>query len=339
MCGIFGFAKSEKALSLVEEHQLRGVVMDLACLNESRGKDGTGIALISKSERIVFKEAKPASELFKTRRFRDTIKKITSRTLMCLGHTRLATVGSVHNDHCHPFVSDDYVGVHNGHFLNRENLLKKYRRAVQTPVDSEAIFRVLDGQTRVSSVIARLEEMNGDFALGFAHLEDPFQLYLVRNDERPLHIAYVKQFEALVWTSERQHLEFSLVRNDLEAKVYEIQKDHLYCADVRRFNGKSHMKKLVCKIEPPKWERWRGASEEDFELGQGQLFDFDDLRSAGYLEGSGITERSKIPCAVCDCEFEAVRLFYDEERGSFICEMCSCDFELTTKSNIEREVI
>ena len=339
MCGIFGFAKNEKELSAVEEHQLRGMVMDLACLNESRGKDGTGLALMSKSELVVLKEAKPAIELFKTRRFRDMIRKITSRTLLCLGHTRLATVGSVHNDHCHPFVSDDYVGVHNGHFLNRENLLKKYRKSAQTPVDSEAIFRVLDGSTRMLGVVSRLEEMNGDFALGFAHLEDPFQLYLVRNEERPLHVAYVKQLEALIWASEREHLEFSLVRNDLEAKVYEIQKDHLYCADVRRFNGKSHMKKLLCKIEPSRWERWHGASEEDFHLGQGQLFDFDDLRSAGYLEGSGITECSKIPCAGCECEIEAVKLFYDEVRGEFICESCSFDFETNTESNLENEVI
>lgn len=339
MCGIFGFAKSEKLLSPMSEHKLRGAVMDLACLNESRGKDGTGIALMSKSELVVLKEARPASVLFKTRRFQELVREITSRTLMCLGHTRLATVGSVHNNHCHPFVSDDYVGVHNGHFINRENLLNKYQKSVQTPVDSEAIFRVLDGEDRVPGVVARLREMSGDFALGFAHLEDPFQLYLIRNEERPLHVAYVRKLETLLWSSEREHLEFSLLRNDLAAKVYEIKQDHLYCADVRQFNGKSNMKKWGCKIESPRWERWNGASEDDFTLGQGSLFDFDDLRSAGYLEGSGITERSKIPCGMCESEIEAVKLFYDEERGEFICETCSCDFEVIHEMNTEREVI
>jgi len=338
MCGIFGFAKSEKVLSSVGEHQLRGIVMDLACLNESRGKEGTGIALMAKSELTVLKEAKPVSELLKTKRFRELIRRITSETLICLGHTRLATVGSVHNDHCHPFVSDDYVGVHNGHFLNRENLLNKYQRTAQTPVDSEAIFRVLDGEKSVSGLISKLQEMSGDFALGFANVADPFRLYLLRNEERPLHIAYVKRLEVLFWTSERKHLEFTLVRNDLNARVYELQPDHLYSADVRQFNGKSNMAKHVCKVEPPQWERWSGTTEEDFQPGEHPyLFDFEELEACGFLEGSGITERSKIPCGGCQNEMEAGKLFYDEASGEFICEICSCDFSAFGKERFQME--
>lgn len=338
MCGIFGFAKSEKVLSSVGEHQLRGIVMDLACLNESRGKDGTGIALMSKSELTVLKEAKPVSALIKTKRFREMIRRINSRTLICLGHTRLATVGSVHNNHCHPFVSDDFVGVHNGHFLNREDLLKKYKKEVQTPVDSEAIFRVLDGESSTPGVISRLKEMSGDFALGFANLADPFRLYLVRNDERPLHVAYVKKLEVLFWTSEQKHLEFTLVRNDLDAKVYELQSDQLYSADVRQFNGKSNMSKLPCKIDPPKWERWHSATEEDFQPGdQPYLFDFEELKDCGFLEGSGITERSKIPCGGCQREVEAGKLFFDDSNGEFICEICSCDYSDFGRDTFEME--
>lgn len=338
MCGIFGFAKSEKVLSAVEEHQIRGIVMDLACLNESRGKDGTGIALMSKSDLTVLKEAKPVSALIKTKRFREMIRRINSRTLICLGHTRLATVGSVHNNHCHPFVSDDFVGVHNGHFLNREDLLKKYKKEVQTPVDSEAIFRVLDGESSTPGVISRLKEMSGDFALGFASLADPFRLYLVRNDERPLHVAYVKKLAVLFWTSEQKHLEFTLVRNDLDAKVYELQSDQLYSADVRQFNGKSNMSKLPCKINPPKWERWHIATEEDFQPGdQPYLFDFEELRDCGFLEGSGITERSKIPCGGCQREVEAGKLFFDDSSGEFICEICSCDYSAFGRDTFEME--
>ena len=338
MCGIFGFAKSEKTLSQLGEHQMRGAVMDLACLNESRGKDGTGIALMSQSEMSVLKEAKPVGELFKTRRFREMIRKITSRTLLCLGHTRLATVGGVHNDHCHPFVSEDFVGVHNGHFLNRENLLKKYQKKVLTPVDSEAIFRVLDGERSISGVVSKLEEMSGDFALGFANLRDPFRLYLLRNEERPLHVAYVKRLEVMFWSSEQRHLEYALVRNELDAKVRELQPDHLYCADVRQFNGKSNMAKHACRIEPPLWERWYEASEEDFQPGvQPYLFDFDELHACGFLEGSGITERSKIPCAGCGKEMEAGKLYYDDGSGQFICEICSCDYTNFGQQNIQRE--
>lgn len=326
MCGIFGFAKSEKALSEVAEHQMRGVVMDLACLNESRGKDGTGLALMGLSESIVFKQAKPVSELLKTRKFREVLRQITSKTLLCLGHTRLATVGSVHNNHCHPFVSQDFVGVHNGHFLNRESLLKKYQKTAETPVDSEAIFRVLDGEQSVSGMIDRLREMSGDFALGFAGVRDPYRLYLVRNEERPLHVAYVKALEVLFWSSESEHLEFALLRNDLDAKVYELQDDHLYCADVRQFNGKSNMTKHTCRIEPSQWPQ---LTEEDFTPGdQPYLFDFEELESSGFLEGAGITEQSKIPCAGCNRHIAAGKLFYDETARHFVCERCNCDYQI-----------
>ncbi len=338
MCGIFGFAKSQKVLSALAVHQIQGMVLDLAVLNESRGKDGTGIALLSPSELSVFKEATPVSKLLGKKRFRAVVRRINSESLICLGHTRLATVGSVRNDHCHPFVSEDFVGVHNGHFINRETLLKKYKKSVQTPVDSEAIFRVLDGENRSSGVASKLQEMNGDFALGFAHLENPFNLYLIHNEERPLHVAYVKSLETLFWSSEEKHLEYSLVRNDLEAKVYELQEDHLYCADVRLFNGKSNMTKQACRIEPPKWERWQTAVEEDFQPGdQPYLFHFEELEACGFLEGSGITERSKIRCGGCANEMPAGELYYEEVSRQFICESCSCDYPFFGDGQIQME--
>lgn len=335
MCGIFGFAKSQKVLSGLAVHQIQGMVLDLAVLNESRGKDGTGLALLSPSELSVFKEASPVSDLLGKKRFKSVVRRINSETLICLGHTRLATVGSVRNEHCHPFVSEDFVGVHNGHFLNREDLLKKYKKSAQTPVDSEAIFRVLDGEKRLTGVVSKLKEMSGDFALGFAHLENPFNLYLIRNEERPLHVAYVKPLETLFWSSERKHLEYGLVRNDLEAKVYELQEDHLYSADVRQFNGKSNMSKQPCRIEPPKWQT---AVEEDFQPGeQGYLFHFEELEACGFLEGSGITERTKIRCGGCANEMPAGELYYDEVSRQFICERCSFDYPSFGDEQIQME--
>lgn len=338
MCGIFGFAKSQKVLSALAVHQIQGMVLDLAMQNESRGKDGTGLALLSPSELSVFKEASPVSVLLRKKRFRSVVRRINSETLLCLGHTRLATVGSVHNDHCHPFVSEDFVGVHNGHFINREDLLKKYKRSVETPVDSEAIFRVLDGEKHLADVVSKLKEMTGDFALGFAHLANPFNLYLIRNEERPLHVAYVKPIETLFCSSEKKHLDHALLRNDLVAKVYELQEDHLYCADVRQFNGKSNMSKQPCRIEPPKWERWQTAVEEDFQPGdQPYLFHFEELEKCGFLEGSGITERTKIRCGGCANEMPAGELYYDEMSRQFICEQCSCDYEFFGNEQIEME--
>ena len=326
MCGIYGFARKEGHLNVLERFRIRGAVMDLAFLNETRGKDGTGIALLSRGKWMMFKEASPAGKLLRTKRFQKMIRAISEGTQICLGHTRLATVGDVRNCHCHPFESDDFLGVHNGHFLNREALLKKYGKKAATPVDSEAIFRVLDGEKDSKGFVSKLSEMEGDFALGFSLKNDPDRLLLIRNEDRPLHIAYVPSLRTLFWASDAEHLEYALARNGLKGSVWQIKEDHLYTADVRDFNGRSHLRKTVCAMkscERPAPSRW---AEDDFRPGsQPNFFSFADLEGFGFFEGSGIGEHSKIVCAACRREFETGELYYDEMSRRFMCESCSFD--------------
>lgn len=325
MCGIYGFARQEKIMTALERQKLRGMVIDLAYRNESRGKDGTGIALLSNSEWRIFKEASPSGKLLKTNRFQKMICAITDRTLICLGHTRLATIGSVSNRHCHPFATDHFLGVHNGHFMNREALLERYGKSTETPVDSEAVFRLLDGQSGREAIVSMLTQMEGDFALGFAQQRNANRLYLVRNAERPLHVAYVSKLKTLFWSSDQEHLEYALARNWLKASVWEIQEDYLYVADVRNFNGRSNMKKSACKMPAYEWPQtmW---DEDDFQPGkEPRLFSYEELSSYGCFEGAGMDEHSKIPCALCRRIVEAGQLFYEEMSGKFLCEDCSFD--------------
>jgi predicted glutamine amidotransferase len=324
MCGIYGFSRKEGPLTVLERHKLRGVVMDLACRNEVRGRDGTGIALLGSAETVVFKEALPPGKLIKTKRFQKVIRAITDKTQICLGHTRLATIGDVQNKHCHPFVTDHFIGVHNGHFLNRESLLKRYERTTTTPVDSEAIFRVLDGENEIKGMIAKLSQMQGDFAIGFAHRNNPHRLYLIRNAERPIHVSYVPKLKTLLWSSDGEHLEYALARNGFNAAVWELKEDYLYVADVRRFTTRSHLKKTVCKIESFNWlENW---SEDDFSpVREPRLFSYEELHGFGCFEKIATDEHSKIPCASCNEVVEAGQLFYEEISGKFLCEDCSFD--------------
>ena len=326
MCGIYGFAKKEGLLSVLERFKLRGVVMDLTFQNEERGKDGTGLALVSPSKWTLFKEAAPSGKLLRTKRFQGMIREITGNTQLCLGHTRLATIGDVQNKHCHPFETEHFLGVHNGHFMNREALLKKYSKTAQTPVDSEAIFRVLDGESSVKGMVSKLSEMEGDFALGFALKSDPWRLFLIRNNERPLHVAYVPALRTLFWSSEHEHLEYALARNGLQGSVWAILEDHLYIADVRNFNSKSRMKKTPCKMKPYEGSFQTGWVEDDFrDSRQARFFSFAELEDFGLLDGSGMNERSKIQCSVCNQEFNAEDLFYDDMSRMFMCEACSFD--------------
>ncbi len=332
MCGIYGFAKKEGTMSVLERFKLRGALMDLAYQNETRGKDGTGLVLVSASQWTLFKEATPSGELLKTKRFQGMIREINDKTQLCLGHTRLATIGDVRNKHCHPFVTENFLGVHNGHFLNREELLKKYSKTAETPVDSEAIFRVLDGQLTVKGMVAKLSEMEGDFALGFALKGDPWRLFLIRNNEKPLHVAYVSSLKTLFWSSDSEHLEYALARNGLQGSVWAILEDHLYVADVRCFDSKSRMKKTPCKMKPYEGSLQTGWTEDDFHYSrQSRFFSFDELQDFGLLDGSEMHEHSKIRCVFCDGEFNAEDLFYDDTRGRFLCEACS--FESSHSGN------
>jgi len=324
MCGIFGFAKSEMLLDKSGQLKLQGAIMDLAVLNESRGRDGTGLFIASASSAALFKEAKPASELLQTKRLRDTIKKISGDTLIVLGHTRLATVGAVSSENCHPFVSENFAGVHNGHFLNRVELLKRYGASQVTDVDSEAIFRVLDNSNSDKEIADRLSRMYGDFALAFIRKEESNALYLIRNAERTLYAAYIARFRTLLWSSEKSHLRYALARNFLKGSFVEIKSNVLYKISVKRFTDKCHAQKLACVIENP---MRRAFAEEDFKIPESPyLYSFEELRYMGYLEDARITEKSKLPCSLCEEQVEAGKLFYDEVSGGSFCEPCSFDY-------------
>ncbi len=324
MCGIFGFVREALPLSGAEKLRLQGVVMDLAFLNETRGQDGTGLLTAAEESMTVFKEARPASELLRTVRMRNVIKKIGADTLIVLGHTRLATVGAISSRNCHPFVSENFAGVHNGHFLNRTELLKRFNTEQKTDVDSEAVFRVLDGASSDREVAERLSMMFGDFALAFMQTDDRKTLYLIRNVERTLYAVYVPKFKTLLWSSEKIHLQYALARNFMKGNFLEIQSNVLYKINVEELSEKCPMRKIPCEMENP---MRKSLTEDDFKVpGNPYLYSFDELRYMGFLEDSNITEKSKLLCSLCKDQVEAGKLFYDEATGGSFCEDCSFDY-------------
>lgn len=327
MCGIFGFAKKETLLSSLERFKLQGSVMDLLALNESRGRDGTGLFLASREESVIFKEAKPAGALLKTKRLRKLIRKISERTTVLLGHTRLATVGSVSSKNCHPFLTKDFAGVHNGYFLNRNLLLEKYKVKQETEVDSEAVFRVLDGAEGREVIAERLTQMAGGFALAFMRRRKPHLLYLIRDEDRPLHVVYLPELWTVLWSSEKRHLEYALARNFLKGVFLEVRENTLYEIDVRDFGKRLAFKKVPCALQSPLAQCAFSDSEDDFTISSNPyLYTYDELRHMGYLEDSGISERSKLACSLCEEQVEAGELYYDEVSGGSFCESCSFDY-------------
>ncbi len=328
MCGIFGFAKKEYPLSELERFKLQGAILDLMVLNERRGRDGTGFFLLSRKEAALFKEPKPSSALIKTKRLKKFLRKISGETTVCLGHTRFATVGEVSKENCHPFLSKDFAGVHNGHFLNRAELLERYGASQTTTVDSEAIFKVLDGAGNPEEIARRLSEMTGDFALGFVSVRNPHALYLIRNQEKPLHAAYLPSMKTLLWSSEESHLEYALARNSLKGFLSEIPRNVLYEVNLRRFGKRCAARTFPCEMKYPAIEYGATSWEaDDWAFREApDLRTYEELRAMGFTDQAGIMEYSKLSCSLCEEFVEAGRLFYDEVTGRSFCEPCSFDY-------------
>jgi glucosamine 6-phosphate synthetase-like amidotransferase/phosphosugar isomerase protein len=106
MCGIFGYSGKNP----VDPIRFRW----LACENQSRGEDSSGIA----TPAGLYKDAVPAKEIVLKGAFQELVEGSTT----IIGHTRRATMGAKIAKNAHPFeifenakTTDAHlVGTHNG---------------------------------------------------------------------------------------------------------------------------------------------------------------------------------------------------------------------------------
>lgn len=171
MCGIAGFSLLPNAQ--VDATTLTGA---LALSIESRGRDATGVAWYSQTDRTLYctKEAEPASAFIHT-----IFDQIEADTRHAIIHTRASTKGSPSdNNNNHPISLGGIVGVHNGMLTNDDEVAKKLELDRVGEVDSEVIFHVIRYHGGVNKVGELLE---GDAAIAwmsYVNLEDrpPVQL-------------------------------------------------------------------------------------------------------------------------------------------------------------------
>jgi len=146
MCGIFGFCVHSS--SSLPESTLRSIFRDLFLLSEQRGKEASGFALRNGGSIRVYKSPLPASQLVKSRSFRNVARfrfETFSDIIAVIGHTRLVTNGSEDlEENNQPVVKNDMVCVHNGIIVNERGLWNQYRNEPRlSQVDSELIPTLL----------------------------------------------------------------------------------------------------------------------------------------------------------------------------------------------------
>lgn len=199
---------------------------------------------------MLYKKAMRSPDFLATRGWANAYRNINDMRYF-IGHNRKATQGAAHLDwNAHPFHQGNIILAHNGSLRNEYTLEPTWRTICDT--DSELLAYLLNKQSPEELI----PKINGAFALTWHDARDN-SLNIIRNDERPLHLATIKGKNTLVWASELGMLKYVLARNGVEldgnievlnegwhikikddVRKYESTEIALYKAPVTNYNSK-----------------------------------------------------------------------------------------------------
>ena len=190
MCGIFGLI-NYGVDSYDKAFAFRKATRHLLEASESRGRDASGVCVLTEKKASVYKSDVKGSELLHTSGYGGVVGQIKNHKgfKAVIGHTRMKTKGTQHlNVNNHPIIANKVIGVHNGVISNDDRLFKKYFQSINRlgQVDSEIIFRLIDhhisiGKTIVEAVKLAHKEMLGSYACAFIHTDMPRYLTIFSN--------------------------------------------------------------------------------------------------------------------------------------------------------------
>jgi glutamine phosphoribosylpyrophosphate amidotransferase len=201
MCGLVAVFSKEG----YKDSKYRKEWLSQALVADSfRGMDSTGIFSVSKDGEVdVYKKAMPGWDFIQMRPFSDRLFNMSTQHFF-VGHNRAATKGSVTADNAHPFQHKHITGVHNGTLWGHKQL----PGCSSFEVDSDALFYSM----AVNGEEETIKQLDGAFALIWYN-EEKEKLYMIRNDERPLCFATVKDSTTILVASEKGMLKWLAGRN------------------------------------------------------------------------------------------------------------------------------
>ena len=141
MCGIFGVIASKNAI--ITGKETKKIADTLFTLSESRGKESSGIGVMSNDTIHIYKSQQRASTFIQLSKYKELIKS-TVTPFALIGHARLVTNGSAErNSNNQPVVKDGIVGVHNGIIVNDTLLWEKFPSLKKKyDVDTEVLLSI-----------------------------------------------------------------------------------------------------------------------------------------------------------------------------------------------------
>ena len=218
--GNFGFDKKTE-----------GAFYDMLYCDTLRGDDGTGVIMVENTTGFgIMKEGYAASYSIDAIQSSDLGKAMYARGKAMIGHNRKGTIGVQSDETSHPFVvKDEFAMVHNGTLTNHKKL-------ADTVVDSEALAihlePVLNGDWDLEKFEEAIGMVTGAYAIA-AYSQHNNQVYLLRNDQRPL--SFCDTPEGFFWASEIGMLYWILGRNGVTLKGHEpvvVKENSLYKIDL-----------------------------------------------------------------------------------------------------------
>jgi len=203
MCGLTGVIFQTKRRRLTELEEIGRIFTELLLLNQSRGKDAAGLAMIRRDGAYsLFKRPGPAAKLVMEDKYAEVIGRLDNATTCILGHTRWKTRGTEANSfNNQPLRAGRVIGCHNGTILNADQLFNRYRLHRVGEVDSEFIFRLADKKERIEDFTACARNVRGGMSAVFTRTSATDTVLVIKGN-KPLTLWYHKRFRAVFYSSE-----------------------------------------------------------------------------------------------------------------------------------------
>ena len=215
MCGMTGILFSPQLRTRSELTMLGRIFTRLLELNELRGRDASGVALIRHDgDYRLLKRTIRAQELIARPEYKAILKSMDEQTALLMGHTRWATVGSSScQRNAQPLKTRCFVTC-NGTIYNADELFDKYHLPRHAETDSELIARLADryapdGKIYVKGFVRALRECCGQLSAVVVSPADP-QTVIILKGNKPLNFSYNAELEVVVYTSDARHLDLVL---------------------------------------------------------------------------------------------------------------------------------
>ncbi|GAB4500242.1 MAG: hypothetical protein OHK003_19600 [Anaerolineales bacterium] len=219
MCGIFGMIAG--ANSRFHSADFNSIIDRLFLLSEARGKDASGLMLLSEAELTVLKRPLRAKKFIGTNIYKSEIKKFSclnkkpGETNGFMGHARMVTNGSEEtHDNNQPVVRHDMCMLHNGIIINDAALWQEFSAIKRNyEVDTEVALSLVDhfrngGQSFLRAFQSAFALLQGANTVALVSADTDALILATSNGS--LYFATSADFCEIVFTSEKYFLEQAL---------------------------------------------------------------------------------------------------------------------------------